>query len=130
MKSDEIRRERGAMNDENLRTLSPSEAREYGRRGGVRSGEVRRERKAIRQALEEALSMPCEVDGMELSNVEAIAASMVNEAKGGNVRAFVEIRNTVDGMPTQRIETAPAISEERRKEVEALLFGFGGNDDE
>ena len=128
MKSDEIRRERGAMNDENLRTLSPSEAREYGRRGGVRSGEVRRERKAIRQALEEALSMPCEVDGMELSNVEAIAASMVNEAKGGNVRAFVEIRNTVDGMPTQRIETAPAISEERRREVEALLFG--GNDDE
>lgn len=116
------------MNDENLRTLSPSEAREYGRRGGVRSGEVRRERKAIRQALEEALSMPCEVDGMELSNVEAIAASMVNEAKGGNVRAFVEIRNTVDGMPTQRIETAPAISEERRREVEALLFG--GNDDE
>ena len=116
------------MNDENLRTLSPSEAREYGRRGGVRSGEVRRERKAIRQALEEALSMPCEVEGMELSNVEAIAASMVNEAKGGNVRAFVEIRNTVDGMPTQRIETAPAISEERRREVEALLFG--GNDDE
>ena len=116
------------MNDENLRTLSPSEAREYGRRGGVRSGEVRRERKAIRQALEEALSMPCEVDGMELSNGEAIAASMVNEAKGGNVRAFVEIRNTVDGMPTQRIETAPAISEERRREVEALLFG--GNDDE
>ncbi len=116
------------MNDENLRTLSPSEAREYGRRGGVRSGEVRRERKAIRQALEEALSMPCEVEGVELSNVEAIAASMVNEAKGGNVRAFVEIRNTVDGMPTQRIETAPAISEERRREVEALLFG--GNDDE
>ncbi len=112
------------MNDENLRTLSPSEAREYGRRGGVRSGEVRRERKAIRQALEEALSMPCEVEGVELSNVEAIAASMVNEAKGGNVRAFVEIRNTVDGMPTQRIETAPTISEETRREVEAALFGF------
>lgn len=116
------------MNDENLRTLSPSEAREYGRRGGVRSGEVRRERKAIRQALEEALSMPCEVDGVELSNVEAIAASMVNEAKGGNVRAFVEIRNTVDGMPTQRIETAPAISAETYAEVERLLWG--GSDDE
>ena len=116
------------MNDKNLRTLSPSEAREYGRRGGIRSGEIRRERKAIRQALEEALSMPCEVEGVELSNVEAIAASMVNEAKGGNVRAFCEIRNTVDGMPTQRIEAAPAISEERRREVEALLFG--GNDDE
>lgn len=128
MKSDEIRRERGVMNDKNLRTLSPSEAREYGRRGGIRSGEIRRERKAIRQALEEALSLPCEVDGETVTNVEAIAASMVNEAKGGNVRAFCEIRNTVDGMPTQRIETAPAISEERRREVEALLFG--GNDDE
>lgn len=121
------------MNESNLIPLSQrtkEERREIAAQGGIASGQSRRERKAIRQALEEALSMPCEVDGMELSNVEAIAASMVNEAKGGNVRAFVEIRNTVDGMPTQRIETAPAISEERRKEVEALLFGFGGNDDE
>lgn len=131
MRNDEIRRERGAMNDENLIPLNrrtKSERREIATQGGIASGQSRRERKAIRQALEEALSMPCEVEGVELSNVEAIAASMVNEAKGGNVRAFVEIRNTVDGMPTQRIETAPAISEERRKEVEALLFG--GVDDE
>lgn len=114
------------MNNENLRSLADrpaDERRSIASMGGIASGEARRERKAIRQALEEALSMPCEVEGVELSNVEAIAASMVNEAKGGNVRAFVEIRNTVDGMPTQRIETAPTISEETRREVEALLFG-------
>ena len=116
------------MNDENLKTLSPSEAREQGRRGGIRSGEVRRERKQLREALEEALALPCEVEGMELSNVEAVAIALVREAREGNVSAFRELRNTVDGMPTQRIETAPAISEEARREVEALLFG--GNDDE
>lgn len=119
------------MNNENLVNLADrpaEERRSIASMGGIASGQSRRERKAIRQALEEALSMPCEVEGVELSNVEAIAASMVNEAKGGNVRAFVEIRNTVDGMPTQRIETAPAISEEARREVDRILFELDEED--
>lgn len=116
------------MNDTNLRTLSPSEAREQGRRGGIRSGEVRRERKALREALEEALALPCEVEGVELTNVEAVAVALVKEAREGNVSAFRELRNTVDGVPTQRIETAPAISAETYAEVERLLWG--GSDDE
>lgn len=118
------------MNDENLVSLADrttEEQREIARRGGIRSGEVRRERKAIRQALEEALAMPCKVDGMELTNVEAIAASMVNEAKGGNVRAFAEIRDTCEGKPSTHIVT-DTISPERYAEVEALLLG--GVDDE
>lgn len=111
------------MNPENLRTPTTSEAREMGRRGGIRSGEVRRERKAIRQALEEALSMPCELDGETVTNVEAIAAAMVRRAREGDVRAFVEVRNSIGEKPAERIEAIPPISEEARREVEALLFG-------
>ena len=118
------------MNDENLIPLNrrtKSERREIATQGGKASGQSRRERKAIRQALEEALAMPCEVDGMELTNVEAIAASMVNEAKGGNVRAFAEIRDTCEGKPSTHIVT-DTIPPERYAEVEALLLG--GVDDE
>lgn len=111
------------MNDENLRTLSPSEAREYGRRGGVRSGEARRERKAIRTALEECLAMDADLDGETVTNVEAIAAAMVRKAREGDVRAFVEVRNSVGEMPVQRVEAAPAISEEARAEIDRILFG-------
>lgn len=115
------------MNDGNLVSLADrttEEQRKIARMGGIRSGEVRRERKALREALEEALALPCEVEGMELTNVEAVAVALVREAREGNVSAFRELRNTVDGVPTQRIETAPAISEEARREVEAVLFGF------
>ena len=96
--------------------------------GGIRSGEVRRERKAIRQALEEALSMPCEVEGAELSNVEAIAAAMVKKAREGDVRAFVEIRNSVGEKPAERIEGFPTIAPEAYAECERILFG--GDEDE
>jgi len=36
-------------NKQNLKTLSPSEARDLGRTGGIVSGEVRRERKRLRE---------------------------------------------------------------------------------
>ena len=118
------------MNPENLVSLADrttEEQREIARMGGVRSGEVRRERKAIRQALEEALSMPCEVEGVTASNVEAIAAAMVRKAREGDVRAFVEVRNTVGEKPVERVETN-AIPPERYAEIQAeidAILGLG-----
>lgn len=110
-----------------LADRTTEEQREIARMGGIRSGEVRRERKRLREALEEALSMPCEVEGVQLTNVEAVAAALVNEAKGGNVRAFVEIRDTCEGKPSTHIVT-DTIPPERYAEIEAMLMG--GNDDE
>lgn len=115
------------MNESNLRVLSPSEAREQGRLGGIRSGEARRERKAIRQALEECLAMDTDLDGETVSNVEAVAVALVREAKNGNVRAFAEIRDTCEGKPSTHIVT-DTIPPERYAEIESLLFG--GVDDE
>ena len=39
-------------NSENLKRLSPSEARKNGRKGGKKSGEVRRAKKTMREVLE------------------------------------------------------------------------------
>ncbi len=112
------------MNDENLRTLSPSEAREYGRRGGVRSGEVRRERKKLREYLEVALDKGTDFEGEAMSNAEAITVALINKAKSGDVRAYQTIRDGLGEKPAERIEAVPEISEEARREVEAALFGF------
>ena len=116
------------MNDENLRTLSPSEAREYGRRGGVRSGEVRRERKKLREYLEVALDKGTDFEGEAMSNAEAITVALINKAKGGDVRAYQTIRGGLGEKPAEHIVSEPSISPERYAEVEALLFG--GIDDE
>lgn len=117
------------MNDENLRTLTPSEAREQGRLGGIRSGKARREKKRLRECLEECLSMTTELDGEEVSNAEAIAASMVREARNGNVRAFCEIRDTCEGKPRNTVEVStPAIPQSTYDEIEALLMGDDGEE--
>ena len=91
--------------------------------GGIRSGEVRRERKRLRECLSVALGMTCEVEGEEYTNAELVAASMVNEAKGGNVRAATLLLDYTEGKPRQCVEVQ-TISEEARAEVEAILNGI------
>ena len=108
------------MNDTNLRVPTSEEAREIGRLGGIRSGEVRRERKRLRECLSFSLCMTCEVEGAELTNAELVAASMVNEAKGGNVRAATLLLDYTEGKPRQCVEVE-TISPEARAEVEAIL---------
>ena len=112
------------MNDGNLKTLTPSEAREQGRLGGIASGQARRERKRLRECLEECLSMTTELDGEEVTNAEAIAAALVRKAREGDVRAFVEIRDTCEGKPRSTVEVStPAIPQSAYAEIERLLMG-------
>ena len=114
------------MNDENLISLADrttEEQREIARMGGIRSGEVRRERKRLRECLSVALGMTCVVEGEEFTNAELVAASMVNEAKGGNVRAATLLLDYTEGKPRQCVEVQ-TISEEARAEVEAILNGI------
>ena len=112
------------MNDENLRTLTPSEAREQGRLGGIRSGEARREKRRLRECLEEGLAMVTEFDGQTMTNAEAIAIAMIREARSGNVRAFCEIRDTCEGKPRNTVEVStPAIPQSTYDEIERLLMG-------
>ena len=51
-------------NENNLRRLSPSEAREYGKKGGKASGEARRRKANFRKTLN--LLLTTEIDNEEI----------------------------------------------------------------
>ena len=78
------------MNDENLKTLTPSEAREIGRKGGIASGIARREKKQFRETAQAILSMPISkgaIDGYESlesavdSNVSVLEGIIIKQTK-------------------------------------------------
>ena len=117
------------MNDTNLRTLSPSEAREQGRRGGIASGEARRERKALRECLEVALSMPYfDLDGTEYTKAQYMCIKLVDKAIEGDTKAFAIIRDTIGETVTNRFEVSHP-SPEAIAEVEAILMGMDDEED-
>lgn len=82
---------------------SPSELREMRKNGGRKSGEVRRRKKSMRDAMNFMLSQPVMntdiynqtalmgVDPENIDNQNAIIASMIREAATGNVKAFSAI---------------------------------------
>lgn len=73
------------MNEGNLIVLSPSEARENGRKGGIKSGEARRRKSAMRTAMKQLLSLP--VQDMETWN--ALAAMGVEPEQMDNQTALL-----------------------------------------
>lgn len=96
-------------NPENLRPpYSPSEAREHGRAGGLRSGAKRREKASIKEKLEILMTMDVSdpkqravmkrlgFDEDELSNDAMLASSMMLRAGAGNVQAFKAIQSIVE----------------------------------
>lgn len=83
-------------NEKNLIRLSPSEAREYGRRGGKASGEARRRRADFRKTLNMLLTAEIDSEewkpvleslGVECTLESALNMAMIKEALSGNVKA-------------------------------------------
>lgn len=109
----------------NLKVPTSDEARKNGRKGGIASAKARKERKALKDTLEELLAMPIkdgkskEIDeiksiaGLKGANItmqEAIMVAMLNKAAKGNVRAAEYVRDTIGEQPEQqaRIEKLKA----------------------
>ena len=109
-------------NADNLKKgLSPSEAREYGRRGGKRSGEVRRERKALRECLDLLLREKVTgEDGAKHRRADMISVALVDRALAGDVRAFEVIRDTIGEKPVDRVVHAE-VDPDVIDEVERML---------
>ena len=87
-------------NNENLVRLTPTEAREYGRRGGKASGESRRRKADFRRTLNALLTAEIESEewtpilkAMGLNNTveAAVNAAMIKKALAGDVKAFEAI---------------------------------------
>lgn len=93
---------------------SKSEAKELGRKGGKKSGEVRRAKKLFRETCELLLSMDCKMEKAkeamkkmgipenEQTNQMAITISMLKAALGGNVQAYNTLRDTTGEKPINR----------------------------
>ncbi|MBR3676307.1 MAG: hypothetical protein IKN71_04150 [Alphaproteobacteria bacterium] len=84
------------MNNDNLRALSRDEAVKNGRKGGIASGKARRERKALKEQL--LLLLDDEDTQKEL------CTALLNQAIGGNTKAFEIIRDTIGEKPIDKHE--------------------------
>lgn len=111
-------------NEENLKPFTSEQNREEavknGKKGGKRSGEVRRAKKAFKETLETLLSMKMEngdeisvediasfrgIKGQNISVQEAILIAQVQKAMKGDTRAAEYLRDTIGQKPTDKIET-------------------------
>lgn len=97
------------MNNENLKLNSertPRERKKLASKAGKASGEVRKKKAQLREALQNALNGNYSVDNNILNGFDAIAFSMIKEAIGGNVQAFKEIRDTIGEQPATRFSVS------------------------
>lgn len=112
-------------NEQNLRPGEHKFTQEEAKKGGINSGKARRRRKAFAEAFNILLEREfTDGNGNSLQGVDAIAARTFRAAMDGDLRAFVEIRNTVGEMPAQRVEV-DTIDPQARAEMDELL-GLNG----
>ena len=83
------------------------EQRKIARQGGIASGEARRAKRDLRQALEMLLEKDYkDKNGNTLTGTEAITAKLFEQAMKGNIKAFETIRSTVGQDPVQKVMVA------------------------
>lgn len=91
-------------NEENLiptNRRSKEEARELGRKGGIASGEARREKRAMRELLEIALAAKCARG--DITNKEESAAQLAKKMAEGDLKA-IEVGLKVIGEYEQKVK--------------------------
>ena len=93
------------------------EARKRGRAGGIKSGEVRRQRKTLRDELLALLSAGNTQNEMTLALIE--------RAKNGDTKAFEVVRDTIGEKPVDKVMIAE-VDQNVINEVEAMV----NNDEE
>lgn len=86
---------------ENLKPVrSKEEARKRGRAGGIKSGQVRKARKTLKQDLITLLETKIEGKTMQ----EKISLAIIYEAMSGNTKAFTAIRDTIGEKPKDELD--------------------------
>lgn len=65
-----------------------------GRKGGIKSGEVKREKKLFREAIEKKLG----------KSLDDIIDALMKKAAKGDVQASVFLRDTIGEKPTDKVE--------------------------
>lgn len=108
------------------------EAKKNGAKGGKKSGEVRRQRKAMKEQMEMLLSLPFKqiekldfienlgIDKEQIDNQMALLVAMYGRALKGDVQAFKEIREVAQDNQTiskdNRVEIVNDLPEDEEDE--------------
>lgn len=94
-------------NEQNLKPVrSKKEARERGKAGGIKSGEIRAKRKTLREELLVLLETKLEDKTVQ----EKISFSLIQEALKGNVKAFETIRDTIGEKPQDKLNISGEVN--------------------
>lgn len=112
-------------NEENLIPMSErskTEARELGRQGGIRSGEVRRQNADLKKRLKEIANMALRAGDIDeittladaksanLSVSDALLVKLVAMALGGNIKAMNTLMGMLANDPTEAQEASQSVS--------------------
>lgn len=87
-------------NEKNLKVLTSEEARRNGRKGGIKSGEIRREKRLLKELLEDVLFTPTKTGNLAID----ITNALIKKAKKGNVKAYELIRDTLGQKPVENLK--------------------------
>jgi len=99
------------------------EARELGRKGGLKSAEVRAARKTLREELLALLGQDITAkDGRQMKTQTAISASMIKQALAGSTKAYEIIRDTIGEKPIDKIMVSE-VDQKTIDEVEQMIMG-------
>lgn len=110
-------------NEENLKPPTTNEARKRGKKGGIKSGKARKERKAMKETAEMILGLTLKdgtvtdlediqsmaaANGKNITVQDAIILKQAQKALKGDIRAAEFIRDTSGNRPTneQRMDVA------------------------
>lgn len=122
----------------NLDMLTTDEARKRGRAGGLKSGEVRKARKTMRETILEMISREVDPDKLQEMGVDidslggdftyqaAIIAAMLREAVNGDTKAMALLRDTMGEQPTIRQEITETITREDAQLMDNLTKALIG----
>jgi hypothetical protein len=83
---------------------SADELRQMRINGGIKSGELRRAKKTMKEMLDYLLDKEIKTNKGDMSTMEAIMVSMIAKASKGDVRATEFIRDTIGQKPTEKRE--------------------------
>ena len=115
-------------NEQNLRPFTSEQSREEaaknGRKGGIASGEARRERANLKKQLQVFLESDDYKDkhGNKMTGAELMVKVAVKEMSKGNPKFWELIRDTAGFKPIDKIQVSE-IDQQAIDEVEAMVLG-------
>ena len=111
-------------NPDNLKPVqSKEEASERGRKGGIASGEARRNKKMLRECFEILLDKQFKTkDGQIASGAESLALTVFQKAQRGDLKAFELVRDTAGQKPIDKVMLAE-VDQKTIDDVESMVLG-------